>query len=152
MSNAKLEALQQEVESLKQIVEGIMTSHEELRTTIADGLNDLRGALNGFEFESPEEEDDDAQRAARIGLIQRVADLEVLTSARNRSAPVKKNMTDEDAESCLQGETKDLGHKEAGEQLGLTYAQVYSCRLEYTFKHVHKRLKEGGWKNPWVKR
>jgi hypothetical protein len=60
-------------------------------------------------------------------------------------------MTDKDALNVLTGEYSDWNHKNAGDALGLTYAQVYSCRLEYTFKHVHKSLRDGGWKNPWAK-
>jgi hypothetical protein len=51
----------------------------------------------------------------------------------------------------LDGEMKDKKHKEAAEALGLTYGQIYSCRLEFTFKDIHKELRNNGWKNPWVK-
>ena len=69
---------------------------------------------------------------------------------RNKSSSEKRDMTDEDALRCLTGEFRQFNHKNAAEEMGLTYAQVYSCRLEYTFKHVHKRLRDGGWKNPWA--
>ena len=72
-------------------------------------------------------------------------------SQRNRSSAMKREMTDEDAVECLIGSTKDLGHKDAADQMGLTYAQVYSCRLEYTFKHVHKKLRETGFKSHWAR-
>lgn len=70
---------------------------------------------------------------------------------RNKSAAVKRNMTDQDAMEVLKGLYKDLDHKEAAEVIGLTYAQVYSCRKEFTFKHVHKILRDEKWENPWVK-
>lgn len=60
-------------------------------------------------------------------------------------------MTDEHALQIMTGSLKDKKHKEAAETLGLTYGQIYSCRLEYTFKHIHKDLKSKGFKNPWVK-
>ena len=60
-------------------------------------------------------------------------------------------MTKDHAKRILNGDLKDLKHKEAAEKLGLTYGQVYSCRLEFTFKDVHKELKAAGWKNTWVK-
>lgn len=64
----------------------------------------------------------------------------------------QREMTDDDARSILTGELKDMKHKEAAAKLGLSYGQVYSCRGEYTFKHVHKELKGvEGYKNPWVK-
>lgn len=71
---------------------------------------------------------------------------------RNKSSSEKRDMTDVDALACLTGDYKGFGHKTAAEQMGLTYAQIYSCRLEYTFKHVHKDLRDGGWKNPWAKK
>ena len=40
---------------------------------------------------------------------------------------------------------------EAAEKIGLTYAQVYSCRLNFTFKHVISELEKSGWRSPWAK-
>src|SRR5574337_85307 len=77
--------------------------------------------------------------------------LRAKVDGRNKSAPVKRNMTDADAEKVLKGDLAALGHKEAAESIGLTYAQVYSCRLGFTFKHVHKLLEKEGWKSPWAK-
>lgn len=71
---------------------------------------------------------------------------------RNKSSSEKRDMTDQDARACLVGDFKTFNHKHAAAGLGLTYAQVYSCRLEYTFKHVHKELRDSGWKNPWDKK
>ena len=84
-------------------------------------------------------------------IMGRIEELETLVKGRNRSAPTKRNMTDEDALRCATGDVADLDHKQAADKLGLTYAQVYSFRLEYTFKHVLKTLRDGGWKNPWLK-
>lgn len=86
-------------------------------------------------------------------LTARVEELGAMIEGRNKSAPTKRNMTDADAIRVLTGDLKDASHKEAGESAALTYAQVYSCRLEYTFKHVHKALKEADpeYKNKWAK-
>lgn len=71
---------------------------------------------------------------------------------RNKSSAQKRDMTDADAERCLVGDCAALNHKLAAEAMGLTYAQVYSCRLQYTFKHVHKRLRdEAKFESPWRK-
>lgn len=110
----------------------------------------LKGSVNGYDIEEVPEDEDDEQRATRVGIANRLLEVEHLIRGRNRSAPVKRSMTDDDARRVLNGDVKDLGHKEAGAVIGLTYAQVYSARLEYTFKHVHKVLRESGWKNPWV--
>ena len=81
-------------------------------------------------------------------LQKRVAELESQRPARNDS---QKEMTDDDARNILFGECKDLKHNAAASKLGLSYGQVYSCRLEYTFKHIHKEMKEKGIKNQWAK-
>jgi len=69
----------------------------------------------------------------------------------NRSSPDKRPMTKADARRVLTGDARDANHKDAAEMVGLTYAQVYSARLEYTFKEVHKELRDAGWRNPWKK-
>ena len=62
-----------------------------------------------------------------------------------------KEMTDDDARNVLFGDLKATKHKDAAEKLGLTYGQVYSCRLGFTFKAIHKEMKEKGIKNEWMK-
>lgn len=72
---------------------------------------------------------------------------------RNKSSPTLKDMTTADARRVLNGDCADLPHKEAAEKLGLTYAQVYSCRYYYTFKEVHRTLESEGWRNTkWQRR
>jgi len=83
-------------------------------------------------------------------LVARVATLEA-TIAKSRGTASTREMTDEDAKNVLTGALKDEPHKSAAEKLGLSYGQVYSCRGEYTFKHVLKALKAEGFKNRWVK-
>jgi len=69
----------------------------------------------------------------------------------NAPKPEVKEMTKDHAKQILNGDLKDAKHKDAAEKLGLTYGQIYSCRLEHTFKDVHKELRAAGWKNTWVK-
>lgn len=144
--NERLEALTGDLAELSERLHTLSASHAEL-------ADELHGTMNGYEVpeEGVQEDEDEDQRATRVGLLSRVNEIESLVKGRNRSAPTKRNMTDADAERVLTGDAKVLGHKEAGELVGLTYAQVYSCRLEYTFKHVHKKLRDSGWKNPFVK-
>lgn len=80
-----------------------------------------------------------------------VEDLSTKIEGRNKSAPVKRNMTDADALRVLNGDMAGLNHKEAADAMGLTYAQVYSCRGGFTFKHVIHELERKGWKNTWEK-
>lgn len=84
-------------------------------------------------------------------VLKAVEELEGLVKGRNKSAAVKRNMTDPDAIRVLQGDLSTMGHKEAAEVIGLTYAQVYSCRLGFTFKHVHRDLERAGWTSKWAK-
>lgn len=83
-------------------------------------------------------------------LQARVQKLEELV-AKSRGTASTREMTDEDARRVLNGDLKEAAHKAAAETLGLSYGQVYSCRGEYTFKHILKALKAEGFKNPWVK-
>lgn len=65
-------------------------------------------------------------------------------AAQDRRGPKSsREMTDADARMVLPtGEHAALSHKDAAEKLGLSYAQVYSCRGQYTFKHIHKEVAE----------
>lgn len=85
-----------------------------------------------------------------VDLQQKVEELTAKLNAQPAKAEVKE-MTKEHALRVLDGDLKDKKHKEAAETLGLTYGQIYSCRLEYTFKDVHKELKSKGYTNPWAK-
>lgn len=120
-----------------------------------DGMNDtLHGAVEDIKnltrLMGAETEDDPFYPELKA-IREKLEDITAKVEGRNKSAAVKRNMTDADAERVLTGDLKELAHKEAAEQIGLTYAQVYSCRLEFTFKHVHKSLREMQWKNPWSK-
>lgn len=69
-----------------------------------------------------------------------------------KSNSSQREMTDDDARRILNGDLKDAKHKEAGEKLNLSYGQIYSCRLGFTFKHIHKELAAiAGYKNSWMK-
>lgn len=94
---------------------------------------------------------------AKITLVQAlemIAALTVRVEALEAPKPSKaseKEMSEADAEAVTYGEFSALKHKEAAEKLNLTYGQVYSARLEFTFKGVHKAAKDAGKKNIWVK-
>lgn len=130
-----LQAAERAVQTLTARVEELAVKLSELRDH-QDGQNDVLADLSG-----------------RPDLTARIEKIETLVLARNASAATKRNMTDEDALRVLTGDLRELSHKEAAERIALTYAQVYSCRLEFTFKHVHKDLRDNvkEWKNPWSK-
>ena len=62
-----------------------------------------------------------------------------------------KEMTDDNARSVIFGDLSAVKHKDAADKLGLTYGQVYSARLGFTFKNIHKEGKDSGKTNPWMK-
>ena len=69
--------------------------------------------------------------------------IEKLNEVSDRRGPKsQREMTDEDARNILVGELAKESHKSAAEKLNLSYAQVYSCRKEFTFKHIHKEIKD----------
>ena len=92
---------------------------------------------------------------AVAALTATVADLqkkvEELQSSKTKSTASTRDMTDDDARRILTGDLATKSHKDAASELGLSYGQIYSCRLEFTFKNIHKEMKAAGTKNAWVK-
>lgn len=90
-------------------------------------------------------------------LLIRIATLEsrieMLESDTKPVSKEQREMTDADALAILTGPYKGLKHNEAAQKLQLSYGQIYSCRLEHTFRHIHKQLKSTTppWSNPWKK-
>lgn len=92
-----------------------------------------------------------------LTLERRIEEQEALwqiqLNHKNSSSASKREMTKDDARRVLAGDKAHLEHKHAAEELGLTYAQVYSCRFGYTFKEVHRELEKEGWTNTqWIRR
>ena len=74
-------------------------------------------------------------------LLERIVALETKIenmSSRDRGPKSTRLMTEDDAQKVKFGSLKDLSHREAAQKLGLSYGQIYSCRLGYTFNHVTK--------------
>lgn len=76
------------------------------------------------------------------------ARIEVLETPKPKSNGSPREMTDDDARKVI---LSDIKHQKMADELGLSYGQVYSCRLGFTFKHIHKEMKEQGKKNAWIK-
>lgn len=57
---------------------------------------------------------------------------------RDRGPDSTREMTEDDARRILLGDMKDVAHKKAAEELGLSYGQIYSARKGFTFKSVYK--------------
>lgn len=89
-----------------------------------------------------------------IGRLEALeAEVKSLKEASTKKSEAKstREMTEDDALRILSGDLKDKSHKECAELLGLSYGQIYSARLEFTFKNVHHRLSKENFRNPWVK-
>lgn len=84
-----------------------------------------------------------------LELEAKIVALETPKTASNAS---QREMTDDDARRIMNGDLATTKHKEAAEKLNLSYGQIYSCRLGFTFKHIHKELSQvQGYKNAWMK-
>jgi hypothetical protein len=67
----------------------------------------------------------------------------IINKSSDRRGPKSvREMSDDDARRVLFGDMKDIPHKKSAEDLNLSYAQVYSCRKNFTFKHIHKEMAE----------
>ena len=61
---------------------------------------------------------------------------------RDRGPESLRDMTEDDARRLLLGDLKDMDHKKAAQDLGLSYGQVYSARKGFTFKTVYKEWRD----------
>jgi hypothetical protein len=64
------------------------------------------------------------------------------TKVRDRGPDSERDMTEDDARRILLGDMKDVPHKKAAEELGLSYGQIYSARKGFTFKGVYKEWRD----------
>ena len=89
--------------------------------------------------------DDDAKLKDVIAkvneLIERINNGKS-TKARDRGPDSTREMTEDDARRILLGDMKDVAHKKAAEELGLSYGQIYSARKGFTFKGIYKEWRD----------
>lgn len=81
-----------------------------------------------------------AEVAAKLNEV--IEALNAQSAPRDRGPKSEKVMTDDDALRVISGDLKDVSHKVAAETLGLSYGQVYSARKGFTFKPIHKAIRE----------
>ena len=65
-------------------------------------------------------------------------------SSRGRGPESTREMTEDDARRLLLGDLAAKNHKEAANDLGLSYGQVYSARKGFTFKGIYKEWRDAG--------
>lgn len=78
-----------------------------------------------------------------VALEKQVVSLEESAKklADRRGPKSDREMTDDDARRIMgKGDMSAKSHKECAEALGLSYAQVYSARKGFTFKHIAKEI------------
>ena len=63
---------------------------------------------------------------------------------RDRGPESTREMTEDDARRLLLGDLAAKNHKEAAQELGLSYGQVYSARTGFTFKSIYKEWRDAG--------
>lgn len=86
-----------------------------------------------------------------LELQTKVVALEQTNVSKKATQTTGKEMTDAHAMSVTYGEHAALKHQAAADALGLSYGQIYSCRLEFTFKAVHAAQAKANVKNVWAK-
>ena len=65
-------------------------------------------------------------------------------AARDRGPESTREMTEDDARRLLLGDLAAKNHKDAANELGLSYGQVYSSRKGFTFKGIYKEWRDAG--------
>lgn len=65
-------------------------------------------------------------------------------AARDRGPDSTREMTEDDARRILLGDLAAKNHKDAAQELGLSYGQVYSARKGFTFKSIYKEWRDAG--------
>jgi hypothetical protein len=77
--------------------------------------------------------------------LNRIKELEEKVSSiktRDRGPKSTREMTEEDGKRIMFGDLKQLSHKKAAKELGLSYGQIYSARSGYTFRYLEEEEKK----------
>ena len=113
---ANIEALQQRLEALELRVTENYGEHAGAVTTVEEHIQRLSDKIDAL--------------VEKLGAIK----------PRDRGPASTRDMTDDDARAVMYGHLANTKTKAAAETLGLSYAQVYSARGGYTFKHIAKEM------------
>ena len=79
---------------------------------------------------------------AKLNEVIEVINTTKTAKVRDRGPDSERDMTEDDARRILLGDMKDVAHKKAAEELGLSYGQVYSARKGFTFKGIYKEWRD----------
>ena len=119
-----------------------MTKVNEMTNMTNDVNNEINEIIKSVEIIKL---DDNAKLKDLITKLNEV--IEVLNTTktakvRDRGPDSQREMTEEDAKRILLGDMKDMSHKDAAKELGLSYGQIYSSRKGFTFKGVYKEFRD----------
>ena len=79
---------------------------------------------------------------AKLNEVIEVLNTTKTSKVRDRGPDSQREMTEDDARRILLGDMKDVAHKKAAEELGLSYGQIYSARKGFTFKGIYKEWRD----------
>ena len=79
---------------------------------------------------------------AKLNEVIEVLNTTKTAKVRDRGPDSERDMTEDDARRILLGDMKDVAHKKAAEELGLSYGQIYSARKGFTFKGIYKEWRD----------
>lgn len=87
-----------------------------------------------------------ADNAKTRDIVEKLNEvIDALQSRRDRGPNSTREMTEDDAYRVLLGDLKmPKSTKEAAEELGLSYGQVYSARKGFTFKTIYAKWRAQG--------
>lgn len=87
-----------------------------------------------------------AEKATLAKVVAKINELietlESMPAPRDRGPKSTRDMTEDDARRLMLGDLKEVSHKKAAEELGLSYGQVYSARGGYTFKGIYDEARK----------
>ena len=104
--------------------------------------NEIAEIVKAIEIAKLDENAKLKEIVAKLNEVIEVINTTKTAKVRDRGPDSERDMTEDDARRILLGDMKDVAHKKAAEELGLSYGQVYSARKGFTFKAVYKEWRD----------
>ena len=104
--------------------------------------NEIAEIVKAIEIAKLDENAKLKEIVAKLNEVIEVINTTKTAKVRDRGPDSERDMTEDDARRILLGDMKDVAHKKAAEELGLSYGQVYSARKGFTFKGIYKEWRD----------
>ena len=104
--------------------------------------NEIAEIIESIEIAKLDENAKLKEIVAKLNEVIEKLNMTKATKVRDRGPDSTREMTEDDARRILLGDMKDVAHKKAAEELGLSYGQIYSARKGFTFKAVYKEWRD----------